>query len=360
MRKYMRYLVAVSIICLLAGCGNKTTSNEIASNEATSNEKEDKATSSEKQTIDKEDSKKDNKKEQEYLFEAKEMDTIQLTGQEILDGKEANMSVKISEDINMDFHISRDNPNGTKLYAIYNSQAINLAENYISPYVFDDDEAIPSYYYQICCYDFNKDGLKEVLIACGNKNDELSIFLFDVLSYTEQLFSAINYIRGFDTANVNGYNEICVPSEKGVKSYKYDVQAQDPEYARLSGPIKVSVDYALEEQLSKFKNVNEFVINEDGMSLLILPTEELTNFSIHNIEMDETTLEFFTVSKLYELPVVTPDEPVIIKLYMPDFPCIGITYTDESGMIQECGIAESLKDGSIFLFEMYPEGAISE
>lgn len=141
-----------------------------------------------------------------------------------------------------------------------------------------------------------------------------------------------------------------------------DEEDTQPDQENLieSGSIKVSVDYASEEQLSKYENVNEFIINEEGMSLLVLPTEKLANFSINGIEMDETTYEYMTVSKLHELSVVSPDEPVIIKLYMPDFPCIGVSFTDESGMLQEYGIAESLEDGSVYLFEMYQEGEISE
>jgi len=149
------------------------------------------------------------------------------------------------------------------------------------------------------------------------------------------------------------------PEEEDEQSDEEETQS-DKENLIESGSIKVSVDYASEEQLSKYENVNEFIINEEGMSLLVLPTEELTNFSINGIEMDETTYEYMTVSKLYELPVVSPDEPVSIKLYMPDFPCIGVSYADESGMIQEYGIAESLEDGSVYLFEMYQEGEISE
>ena len=148
--------------------------------------------------------------------------------------------------------------------------------------------------------------------------------------------------------------ELSSKSQTDEEDEQTDEEDTQPDQENLieSGSIKVSVDYVSEEQLSKYENVNEFIINEEGMSLLVSPTEELTNFSINGIEMDETTYEYMTVSKLYELSVVSPDEPVIIKLYMPDFPCIGVSYADESGMIQEYGIAESLEDGSIYLFEM--------
>jgi len=49
---------------------------------------------------------------------------------------------------------------------------------------------------------------------------------------------------------------------------------------------------------------------------------------------------------------ITHDTPLIVEAFMHDFPTLGISYTDETGMKQSCGIAESLKDGTLFLFEM--------
>lgn len=334
MRKYLGYLIIIMMIFLLAGCGNEKTTDE--------------------QTGDASSSKPQTQNVQEHLFEAKDMDSIELSGQDIIDGKEANMSVKISNDINMEFHISRDNPNGTKLYAIYNSQATNLAVNYISPDVFDNDEAIPSYYYQICCYDFNKDGIKEVVIACGNKSNELSIFVFGVNIDTdfEFMLYPINTILGDKNAYVNESNEICVPSIKGDKAYKYNVKAEDANYAKQSGPIKISVDYATMEQLGKYKSINQFVKDEEGSTILILPTETLKDVTVYTIEYNVDSDSHYATNELYKVPTISPEEPLVLQYQMPDFPILGVSYVDESGTKQFCGIGESLMDGSIFLFEM--------
>lgn len=338
MSKYRKYLAIMMImICLLPGCGNEKTVDDNKGD----------SSSSLTQKIDEQD-----QNVQKHLLEAKDMESIELTGQEILDGKEVNMSVKISDNINMDFHISRDNPNGTKLYAIYNSQAYNLAVNYISPDVFEDDEAIPSYNYQICCYDFNNDGIKEVAIACGNKNNELSIFVFDVSADSQDIFYPANYILGYKDAYVNESNEICVPSKNEVKTYKYNITSEDAEYSKISGPIKISVDYATKEQLEKYKSASKFIIDEDGPSFLILPKETLANVTVCSIEYDADTDMHVTVNDLFNIPMITPDKPLILQYFMGDLPTLGVSYTDESGIEQFCGIAESLEDGSIYLFEM--------
>lgn len=336
MNKHKKYLATLlTVICLLAGCTGQESKNQnaLAPSSGETNEKQVQST-------------------HEYLFKAKDMDSIQLTGQEILDGKEADMSVKISEDISMDFHLSRDNPNGTKMYAIYNSEAANLAVNYISPDVFDNDEAIASDYYQMACCDFNKDGIKEVIIACGNKNDKLSLFIFKVATDSEFIFYPTNYILGYKDAYVNDSKEICVPSPNGEKLYKYNIKAQDAEYAKQSGPIKISVSYAEQEQLEKYKDAVKYVVNEDGPSILIIPRETLKNVTVHSIEYNAETDKYYAAKDLYNITEITPDKPLIVQFFMPDFPSIGVSYTDAAGIEQFCGIGESMEDGSIYLFEM--------
>lgn len=335
MRNYIIYLVAVLAICSLAGCSSQEAAPESSM-----------ATSSQQITP------KPAQSTQEYLFEAQDMDVIQLTGQEILDGKEADMNVKISDSITVDFHISRDTPNGTKLYAIYKSQAVNLAVNYISPDVFKDDEAIASYTYQIACYDFSQDGTKELVVAAGNKKDALSIFVFRVDVESEFIYQPENYILGYKNAYVNENNEICVASPKEVKAYKYNIQAQDAEYAKISGPIKITVDYATQDQLEKLKAAEKFMKDEGAPSLLIMPKEALKDVTIYSLEYDANTDRYLASNVLHHTPEITPDAPLILQAFLPDFPSLGVSYVNEAGIEQLCGISESLEDGSIYLFEM--------
>jgi len=338
--KYKKYLSAILVMCLLVGCTAKPT--VIESGAAPSSQK---TAESEMQGA------------QEYLFEAQGMDSIQLTGQEILDGKEVDMSVKIADGIDVDFHISRDTPNGTKLYATYKSQAVNLAVNYISPDVFDNDEAITTYIYQIACYDFNKDDQKEVVVAAGNNDDQLSIFIFGVDVESQFIYNPENYILGYKNAYTNEDNEICVPSPSGVKNYKYNMKAQDPEYAKVSGPIKIVADYATQEQLEKYKAAETYTKDEGANSLLILPTETLKDVTVYSIEYDADTDQYNISNALYNIPEITPDAPLILQAFLPDFPSLAVSYTSEAGVEQLCGISESLEDGTIYLFEMgIPKG----
>ena len=354
MKKYSKSLLVMFLVVSLSGCGNKAEAPKPApANPASSAE----AKTSEPQAAQPvappaESAPEPTAKIQEHLFEAKDMDTIELTGQEILDGKESNMSVTISDDIKMDFHISRDNPNGTKLYAIYNSEATNLASNYINPDVFDNEgEAIADYTYQISCHDFDQDGIKEIIIACGNKKDTLSLFVFQPYLDSKITFTPLNYILGYTTAYVNDNNEICVSSPKEVKTYKYNVAPYDAEYAKLTGPLKVSVEYATEEQLKKYKDANTFALQEEGPDILILPKETLKDFRISYVEYDADNNKFNETKDLYTLPSITPDKPVLFKFNMPTIPGIKVSYTDESGIKQSGIIAESGMDGSLFLIE---------
>jgi hypothetical protein len=117
-----------------------------------------------------------------------------------------------------------------------------------------------------------------------------------------------------------------------------------------SDEIKITVDYATEEQLEKYNNANIFTIDEEGPSLLILPKEKITDFKLSHVEhADENQSD--EGETLYSIEELTPDNPLIFKFYMPDMPSIKASYKTESGIEQTCVIAESGMDGSIFLIE---------
>ncbi len=354
MKKYISYLAVFIIIFLLSGCAAPSANPEDTAATQSAESAATKAAEGDASAIDSQNvDDMQEKNVSKYLFVAGDVDTIQLTGQEILDGKEADMSVKISDSINMDFHISRDNPNGTKLYIIYNSSGYNLAMDYIKPEVFDNDEAIPEYSYQICCYDFDNDGTKEVVVAAGNKVDKLSVFVFRIDVESQQLCYPENYILGYKNAYVNEKNEICIPSPKGVKPYKYNIQAEDAEAAKLSGPAKITIDYATQQQLERHKNSKTFKKDEGALKLIVLPEEKLKDVKVYSIEYDANTEKHHTTSVLYSIPEITPDSPLIVQAYLTDFPSLGVSYTDDdSGREQLFGICESLKDGTVYLFEM--------
>lgn len=348
MKQYKIIFVLFLTVCMMVGCSTQKVSAK--SKGALSSQ-----VSSEEQLVQITDEKPEqNKGTQSYLFEAKGMESIQLTGQEIIEGKEANMSVKISETINMDYHIGIDHPNGVQLYVIYDSIAYNLAVNYTSPEMFDNDEAIPEYSYQLCCYDFNKDGTKEVVVAGGDNDDNLfiSVFYVDIDSPSNFICYPQNYILGYKNAYVNESNEICVPSPNGVKIYQYNIKAEDADYAKLSGPTKISVDYVSPKELGQYKTSEKFVKDEGAPGLIIALKETLKNVSICAINYDPDTDKHYITQELYSTAALTPENPLIFQAYLPDLPAYAISYIDQSGTEQVCGINESLQDGTIHLFEM--------
>lgn len=346
MKKFKNSCAIILAVCMLTGCSTPKAPAKYsgtASAQATSEQQlVKKAGERQKQSPDL----------QTCLFDAPGMESIQLTGQEIIDGKEANMSVKISDTINMDFHIGLDHPNGTQLYAIYNSDACNLAVNYTNPEMYDNDEPIPTFSYQICCYDFNQDGIKEIVVAGGNSEDRLYVYVHYVDIDSQFVVYPENYILGYKNAYVNENNEICVPSTNGVKTYQYNVKAEDAEYAKISGPIKISVSYQTSEQLEQCKSAEKFVKDEGAPGILILLKEPLQNVAVCAISYDSDTDTHFITQELYSSAALTPEKPLVLQAYLPDLPAYAISYTDESGTEQVCGINESLKDGTIYLFEM--------
>jgi len=151
---------------------------------------------------------------QEHLLVGPNLETIELKGQEILDGEEANMTVQISDDIEFDFSISLGHPNGTNFYVNNNSFVFNLAHDCAYGNVFDEFGFPKSLYrYQIACYDINKDGVKDVIIVCGNGKDELEIVYFDlVYSYfmDDLYYYPSNHLSGKTTAYIDENGKICI------------------------------------------------------------------------------------------------------------------------------------------------------
>lgn len=121
-----------------------------------------------------------------------------------------------------------------------------------------------------------------------------------------------------------------------------------------SDEIKITATYATEEQLEKYKNDNIFTIDEDGPGLLILPNEKITDFKLSRVKHADAN-PYDEGELLYSIEELTPDKPLIFKFYMPDMPSIKATYKTASGIVQNCVIAESQKDGSIFLIDLAKE-----
>ncbi len=322
MNNLKKCLLVAIIACILVGCNNETNTTPSIENPQPSIEPQ----------------------VQTHIFEAPDFNTIELTGQEILDGEEANMNVMLSDEIEAEFYIARDNPNGTKLYAIINSEGINFANNLDSS-VFDDyGFAKPSYTYQIACYDFNNDGIEEVVIACGDKKKTLSIFVFSFDADQDIAFNMENYITGYSSAYVNNNEEICVASPSGDIFYNYSFKPEDAGFKQ-----QIFIDYVTKEQLEQY-NAIKYVISEGGNDILILPINPLENVTISAkpIGLAEENSEAI---ELYTIPTITPEKPLVLTLILPDLPSYSISYTDQTGTRHQYMIAEDPEDGALMLIE---------
>jgi hypothetical protein len=179
----------------------------------------------------------------EYLFRADDMEAIIISGDEILAGKEVEKTVNISSD-EADLHISRDHPNGTKVIFVIGSYGYDLTYTIYpldNAYLNFDDfgGAMPGYYYELSCYDFNGDGINEIIFASGNKTDSLQIYVFEIncdtkpdndKSNTELIDDYERYepklianFSGYTTAYVNEQNEICIfDNQNKVEIHQYN------------------------------------------------------------------------------------------------------------------------------------------
>lgn len=85
---------------------------------------------------------------------------------------------------------------------------------------------IEDFYYEIACFDFNRDGSKEIVMSAGNKVDKLLIYVFEMnyfaKTYEEQKPRVISSFEGITKAYVNENNEICIVKDNNYEEvYMY-------------------------------------------------------------------------------------------------------------------------------------------
>lgn len=158
-----------------------------------------------------------------------------------------------------------------------------------------------------------------------------------------------------DELNLNTNNTTTETQDETQVDMKENPQSktneEETEDTKSSDDIKITVDNATEEQLKKYDKANLLELSEDGANLLLLPQEKITDFSISYVQYDATSEKFQDIDTIYTIDELSPDIPLIIKMTMPDIPNIKASYTVASGMKQSVIIAESGKDGSLYLIE---------
>lgn len=161
----------------------------------------------------------------EYLFNADKMETIEISGKDLLQKKKAELSTEIITGKKIDLAIKLDDYNfGFSLIIYSENLGIDMSSN-LEKSVKKGCAPKEDFYYQMASYDFDHDGEKEIIVAGGNKKDTLELNIFrlnldlDFEKNEPQLLAEIN--DGYK-AYVNGKDEICViDSNDDISVYSY-------------------------------------------------------------------------------------------------------------------------------------------
>ena len=149
----------------------------------------------------------------DYLFNADKMETIEISGKDLLQKKKVELSTEIIAGKKIGLAIKLDDYNfGFSLIIYSEDVGIDMSSN-LEKSVKKGCAPKEDFYYQMASYDFDHDGKKEIIVAGGNKKDTLELCVFqldldlDFEKNEPKLFFEIN--DGYKTY-VNEKDEICV------------------------------------------------------------------------------------------------------------------------------------------------------
>lgn len=118
-----------------------------------------------------------------YLFNANEMDSVEITGKELRERKEVSTLADITADKKMELIIKRDDVGEAISMSVFdNISGVNLVIHLGKDTLDEWCGAKEGFYYQMAAYDFNKDGKREIVVAAGNKKDVLELSVLEVNS----------------------------------------------------------------------------------------------------------------------------------------------------------------------------------
>lgn len=146
------------------------------------------------------------------------------------DATKENNDSQISIDINGDKKkekviIGRDHPNSTKVLVILGNTGYEiLNQGKILEDAFDEfGDLNDGYFIQTSFFDFDKDGWKEIIIAVGNKLDELGVGIYKYDNGYELKYKQVGYIEGQKNIFINkdGSIDVMYGSQGLFDEYKY-------------------------------------------------------------------------------------------------------------------------------------------
>lgn len=207
-------IIFISLICIFlsVGCGGKKIKQktEVKNDMTLSQEKRDNVG--------------------EYLFNADEMESIEISWKDLRKRKKCEMSTEITEGETLDFVIKREDVGeGISMKVFSENQSIDLISNLGESLEeeWTGTGAKKGFFYQMAACDINGDGEKEIIIAGGNKKDVLELRVLQVKKNLEFGYGEeeeenpqlIKRINGGYKAYLNDKRKICVIDGKNIVSY---------------------------------------------------------------------------------------------------------------------------------------------
>lgn len=165
-----------------------------------------------------------------YLFNAVEMESIEIGERDLRKRKKCEMVTEITEGEIQNFIIKRDDiGEGISMIIFSGSQGIDMSSN-LGESLDEWGGAKKGFFYQMATCDFNCDGEKEIIIGAGNKRDVLELYIFQIkknLEYGEENPKLITKIKGGYKAYLNKERKICVVDEKNNLISRHELGKQD-------------------------------------------------------------------------------------------------------------------------------------
>ena len=106
--------------------------------------------------------------------------------------------------------------------------------------------------------------------------------------------------------------------------------------------------------LGDLDSYHEFIEFEEVLQRIIFQTDlSVENFRFLELEMSEDGLDFTVESTLYQLDVLTPEEPFVVSWWTLSTTRVhrGISFMDEDGVTRYFAFHASGEDGSLFFIE---------
>ena len=166
-----------------------------------------------------------------YLFNADEMDSIEISGEDLLNHKKVNIStVEDGRDIELVIKRAEYGPaiDMAAYFRKIGGEKIGIdLVTYLKKSTDEWFGALEDFYYQLSCYDFDNDGEKEIIVAAGNKKDILELHILR-LDHNNPDFSSAQILKSINSgskAYVNEKKELCVIDFQGqISTYSLNDQ----------------------------------------------------------------------------------------------------------------------------------------